>query len=113
MPMDFSTSQALSAAASSSSATSTRRPSKGVRSWSSPSRSFMYTVTVKVVPSPSLLFTSIVPFMRFTTERTMDMPRPVPSTFVTRESLARVNGSNTVFTKSSDMPQPVSENVNS
>ena len=37
----------------------------------------------------------MVPFMRFTTERTMDMPKPVPSTLVTRESLARVNGSNT------------------
>ena len=111
--MSSSNTHAPSQATASSSTTRTRRPSSFDMSSCAPSRSFRCTVTVNTVPLPSVDSTSTEPFIMSTTLLTMAMPSPVPSTFVVRESLARVKGSNTVFRNSSLMPQPVSANTNS
>ena len=62
--------------------------------------------SLKTLPSPGLLSTSIVPSRTFTNPLVRKSPRPKPSEFTF--CAARSNGANILFNVSSSIPIPVS-----
>ena len=65
------------------------------------------SVTAKVVPSPGVEATSIVPPCRSTSDLTIERPRPVPGVPV--EPAPREKRSKTCSSSAGVMPRPVSE----
>ena len=68
--------------------------------------------TSKVVPSPFVLSTAMVPPIFSTRFFVMDMPSPVPPYSERADMPSCVKGSNTCCRKSGDMPMPVSRHLN-
>ena len=71
------------------------------------------SVTVKQLPSPTVLSTVIVPFIFCTSWFTMDIPSPVPPYWERAALSSWLNASNRWLSiKSCVMPMPVSRIVN-
>ena len=68
-------------------------------------------VTVKVVPTPFWLSTSMVPCIISTSLFTMGIPSPVPSILLSVVLFSLENSSKMWGRKSSDMPMPLSRTV--
>ena len=113
MPSSVKSAEALSHTIWSSSTTRTGRPLSSSVSVTSSLTSSSWAVTVNWLPSPSLLVTSMEPFIMRTMFSVMAIPRPVPCILLIRESSARENGSKMWGRNSSDIPIPVSVMINS